>query len=260
MLNIEQFEDRMNTKGWIIFDNYLDPSFVNELIHDLEAAYKVCRDIQLKNGIAAETEGTVHHLIGMGDSFFEFLDRLEPLIPYLELYFQGKFILNSFGGNILLAGKSYANNIHRDIRSFSGNLPLMLNMMVMLDDFTAENGATYLMGGSHVSWPEKPPEEIFYKQAERAIGPAGSIVLFNSNLWHAAGENKTNRPRRLLTPMFSKPFMKQQCDYPRIVGYEKGENLSELRRQLVGFNSRVPASLEEWYQPPQNRMYRPGQG
>jgi hypothetical protein len=38
------------------------------------------------------------------------------------------------------------------------------------------------------------------------------------------------------------------------------DSLSELQRQVLGYYSRIPATLEEWYQPPQRRMYRPGQG
>jgi hypothetical protein len=29
---------------------------------------------------------------------------------------------------------------------------------------------------------------------------------------------------------------------------------------MLGYNARVPATLEEWYQPPERRMYKPGQG
>jgi ectoine hydroxylase-related dioxygenase (phytanoyl-CoA dioxygenase family) len=35
---------------------------------------------------------------------------------------------------------------------------------------------------------------------------------------------------------------------------------NEKMRQLLGYNSRVPASHDEWYQPPEKRMYKPGQG
>jgi ectoine hydroxylase-related dioxygenase (phytanoyl-CoA dioxygenase family) len=60
--------------------------------------------------------------------------------------------------------------------------------------------------------------------------------------------------------MFSKPFIKQQCDYPRVVGYDRMDALTDHQRQILGYYARVPASLEEWYQPPERRMYRPGQG
>ena len=54
--------------------------------------------------------------------------------------------------------------------------------------------------------------------------------------------------------------MKQQLDYPRAVGYDNIDSLPEKLKQIVGYNARVPASLEEWYQPPDKRFYKKDQG
>jgi len=129
----------------------------------------------------------------------------------------------------------------------------------MLDDFTEENGATYLLSGSH-RMREKPADEIFFKDAVRATGPAGTMVVFDSNLWHAAGVNRTECPRRALTLAFTRPFIKPQLDYPRALGYDRGPSFSPALRQLLGYNARVPTSLDEWYQPPEHRLYRHDQG
>jgi ectoine hydroxylase-related dioxygenase (phytanoyl-CoA dioxygenase family) len=113
--------------------------------------------------------------------------------------------------------------------------------------------------GSHRQ-PKRPSDDEFFQRAVRAVGPAGSIVMFDSNLWHAAGVNRSDRPRRALTLAFTRPFIKQQLDYPRALGYECGDSYSPALRQLLGYNARVPTSLDEWYQPPQKRLYKPDQG
>jgi ectoine hydroxylase-related dioxygenase (phytanoyl-CoA dioxygenase family) len=135
----------------------------------------------------------------------------------------------------------------------------MIQMMVLLDDFTLENGATYMLSGSH-QIAIKPDEDYFYENADRAIAKKGSIILFDSNLWHAAGKNTTDGNRRVLTISYTKPQFKQQFDYPRFLGYEFGESLSEGLRQILGYKSRVPATLDEYYQPLNKRMYQPDQG
>ena len=260
MMTLDEFKSAMNTRGWVVFPAFFGKPLVSRLLADMTKAYEVCRSYQVKNGIQTDTEFTVHHLIGLGDSFLECLEGYEPLAPFLEEYFGGKYILNSFGGALNSAHSvSYAHRIHRDIRSFSGPLNLMLNTLVMLDEFTPQNGSTWLLSGSH-RMGDKPAEPEFASRAEQALGPPGSVLMFNSNLWHAGGENKTDYVRRSLTPMFSRPFMKQQFDYPRAVGYDKMPQLSETARQLLGYYSRVPATLDEWYQPPDKRMHRPGQG
>lgn len=259
LMPMADYDRQMDERGWVIFERAVAPDLVARMAEDIHKAYEICRALQVKNGIAEKTENTVHHLIGIADSYLEYLETM-PIAPYIERYFGGNYILNSFGGAINSAqSRSYAHNIHRDIRSYSGAMPLLLNTLVMLDDFTAENGATFLMAGSH-KFEAKPTEAEFYAKAEQAIAPAGSILLFNSNVWHAGGDNKTDRQRRSVTPMFCKPYVKPQFDYPRALGYEAGDRYAEPLRQILGYNARIPATLEEWYQPPEKRMYRPNQG
>jgi hypothetical protein len=259
-LSLDDFNRQMATRGWVVFDAAVGPELLARMTADLEAAWDVCRAIQVRNGVANDADRTVHHLIGIKPSFLDYVDESEALDPYFEAYFGGKYILNSFGGAINTRGRtSYAQRIHRDIRSYSGEMPLLLNTLVMLDAFTPENGATFMLGGSHLA-AEKPSEEDFYARAGRAVGPAGSVLVFNSNVWHAGGDNTTDHTRRSVTPMYARPFIKQQFDYPRVVGYDAGPSLKPYARQVIGFNARVPANLDEWYQPPENRMYRGDQG
>jgi ectoine hydroxylase-related dioxygenase (phytanoyl-CoA dioxygenase family) len=257
--SIAEFEAQMKTNGWFLFDAVVDEALVKELIADLEQSYEIRRPIQIKNGVDVNTEGTAHHLLADGKSFVEFLRRAY-LDEYIKSYFGGNYILNAFGGNLNLRKQfTYASNVHRDVRTYTQELRLLLNSIVMLDDFTVDKGATYLLSGSHLK-KEKPGDEEFFASADRCIGKSGSIVLWDSNIWHAAGVNKTDLPRRSLSLIYSMPFVKQQFDYPRALGYENADSFSESFRQITGFNARVPASLDEWYQPPEKRFYKRDQG
>lgn len=259
-LNIDDYATQMGQRGWVVMPAAVEQNLVDRMLADIHNAWVSCRAIMERNGVATDAELTVHHLIGQQQSFLDFVDDMEPLVPYLEHYFAGKFILNSFGGAINTKGHtSYAQRVHRDIRSYSGDMPLLLNTLVMLDEFTPENGATWMMSGSHKA-EAKPSDEAFRAGAQQATGPVGSILIFNSNVWHAGGNNQTDKPRRSVTPMYCKPFIKQQFDYPRAVGYHRAPELKPHVRQLLGYNARVPATLDEWYQPPARRMYHSDQG
>ncbi len=259
-LSISDFKMQMDQKGWVIFHSLLPMSLVEKMRIDLDNAYKICRSIQIKNKVDKDTEFTLHHLIGQGESFVEFIDLIEPINEYLEIYFQGKYILNSFGGAINTANsRSYAHKVHRDIRTYSGAIPLLLNTLLMLDDFTPDNGSTFLLSGSH-KFSEKPSDEAFEISKEQAIASAGSLLVFNSNVWHRGHDNLTNFARRSVTPMFCKPFVKQQYDYTSFLGIDNVVQMSDFRKQVLGYFSRVPGNLDEWYQPPPNRMYRVDQG
>jgi len=246
-------------QGWTTLASVVPAPFVERLRRELEDAYVGQRELQLRNGVAEGTNGTVHHLPCAGGAFLELLEAGHARAA-LDEFFQGPYILNTYGGVLNLPnGASYVGRVHRDQRTFSGDVHLMAQLLVMLDDFTEENGATYLLSGSH-RMRDKPADDVFFRDAARATGVAGSIVVFDSNLWHAAGVNRTSAPRRALTLAFTRPFIKQQLDYPRALGYDRGASFSPSLRQLLGYNARVPTSLDEWYQPPERRLYHRDQG
>jgi hypothetical protein len=50
--------------------------------------------------------------------------------------------------------------------------------------------------------------------------------------------------------------MKQLLDYPRALGYDKMDLFTYEMQRFLGYHSRVPSSLNEWYQPEENRFYK----
>lgn len=241
-------------QGWVLFESLLPADFTSELCQALLQAIDVCAQLQ-SDSLGQILPGTAHHLLGQGPVFQTLLEQAW-LDPELRLLLEGPYILNSYGGVANPPAKSaYVHQIHRDQRTWMPDFRLMINLLVMLDDFLPENGATWLLSGSHKR--AQPPEPVdFFAQAQQISAPAGSLLLFDSRLWHAAGHNQTNRVRRGLTLTWSRPFLKPQFDY---LGQVQGP-LSEHLKQILGFYSRIPASLEQWYQPPESRFYRPGQG
>ncbi|MEJ5961941.1 phytanoyl-CoA dioxygenase family protein [Pedobacter immunditicola] len=257
--DLTTFNQLMEEYGWIIYENALEDEFIDQINESLKEAYIIRRDIQIKNGIGANMNGTLHHLVDKNSFSLKFLEQKFCDFEIKD-FLKGNYILNSLGAVINMKDeKPYVQNIHRDIRSYTGDFKLMIQMMVVLDNFTEENGATYFLSGSHKQ-EQKPDEKYFYEYSDRAIANKGSIILFDANLWHAAGKNYTDHQRRALTMAFTRPFFKQQMDYPRLLGYELKEELNDDLRQIIGYNSRLPATLHEYYQPIEKRMYQPNQG
>ncbi|MCI0562573.1 MAG: phytanoyl-CoA dioxygenase family protein, partial [Nitrososphaera sp.] len=93
----------------------------------------------------------------------------------------------------------------------------------------------------------------------RAICSSGDMILFNARLVHAAGVNKTSRTRHSLTLNFCRSYMRQRFDFPRLVPPSIVDNLGLDGRRLIGMNVRVPTSLEEFYLPEEQRLYKPNQ-
>ena len=70
----------------------------------------------------------------------------------------------------------------------------------MLSPFTEETGATIIVPGSH-RHPNNPTGGIgvdpmtTFPSEIRATGDAGSVLLFDSRLWHAISHNVSDRAR-----------------------------------------------------------------
>lgn len=259
MKSTEYFLTEMECNGYSTFPNVVSLDLIKRMRNDIKYHLDYSKKIQEKNKIDIGLQGGAHHILWRGDSFTDFLD-FSLLDKYIESYFDGKYIINGFGGidnNFTDVQYKHGIGFHRDVRSFSMEYKLMLNMLVMLDDFTIENGATKIIPGSH-RLQEKPSDQYIEENSIQVTGKEGSILLFNSNVWHAAAKNTTKKPRRALTITLTRPFFKQQMDYPRLLGDDFPKN--ERIKQILGYNSRVPSTHDEWYQPPESRFYKAGQG
>jgi len=258
-MNLEQFKQDMDDKGWFILEGAASSELVSRLKKELNGIYPLYRKIQEKNNVAHLTEDTMHHTVVMSPSTLEFLDQ-NPAHPYLECYFEGNYILNTLGGSVVTPNSGiYTRNIHRDARSFSGEQHLLVNTLLMLDDSTIENGCTWMYSGSH-RVPDKPSEEEFFSNAVRVPCKAGDLIIFDGNIWHAAGKNTSAKNRNLLTPIYTKPLIKQQLDYPRAFGYDFAYNISDRLKQILGYNALTPVTISEFYKPNEDRFYKSDQG
>lgn len=257
------FDDRhdtaLATAGWTVIPQLIRTDLIDSLIDALAPSLALRNEIRQRNGVLDNSAGTLHHLLMDSECYVQLLADLVVLEPVFKGYFGGNFVLNSYGGVINERdSRSYVQNVHRDIRFGSDTRRFMLNALVMLDEFTLDNGATHVLSYSQ-NVQQQPADEAFYAQAARATGGRGSVLLFDSRIWHATGQNATNAPRRALTLTFTSPFFKPQLDYARLFGYRNLDRCDAWMRQVLGFNARVPESLDEFYVPVEQRFYQRGQ-
>jgi hypothetical protein len=255
MRRMPQEPDLLAARGWMKFPGMVAPKQLEALRADAERVYGLRRELQVRNGVADGMEGVAHHVAGEGGPLDRLLDDL-PLADRIEQHFDGKFILLNYGAVLHPpGGRTYTFKPHRDVRAFTRDFPLSLNMLVMLDDFTPQNGATLMLSGSH-HVEATPSAETFEARAEQATGRAGDVLLFDSLLVHAAAANLSAAPRRALTLVFGRPFMKPHMDWIRRFGRDAEDTLSPMARQLLGYNARVAEDLDDFYQPPEHWAFK----
>ena len=90
------------------------------------------------------------------------------------------------------------------------------NSLWLLDDFTATNGPTRLVPGSH-KWGKSPKEVMddptsAHPDEVKVVAPAGTVVAFNSHVWHGGSLNRSHDLRRAMHMAFVRRNLPQQTD------------------------------------------------
>ncbi|HUJ75399.1 MAG TPA: phytanoyl-CoA dioxygenase family protein, partial [bacterium] len=194
-----------------------------------------------------------------GGVFLELLEN-EVMHQMFEAFLGNSCILYNFGSTIMPPhGATMASKIHIDTPRFIPGYHAGLIMTLALDDFTQENGGTYYLPGSqHLSDP--PDEELFELRKVSVARPKGSAVFFNPRTYHRGGFNATDALRAGVTVYAVRSFMKPRFEYTKMIPDAVAETLSERSRKFLGYHSRVPSKMEEFYVLPENRLYKAGQG
>lgn len=105
-----------------------------------------------------------------------------------------------------------------------------------IDDFTADNGATDVVAGSHL-WGDERPDPADRKPV---VMPAGSCVFFLGTLWHGGGANRSGRPRLAVTAQYCEPWLRPQEAFSLSTDRDTARTVSEDIRRMLGYSIHPP--------------------
>jgi ectoine hydroxylase-related dioxygenase (phytanoyl-CoA dioxygenase family) len=114
------------------------------------------------------------------------------------------------------------------------------NTVWMLDDFTAENGATRVIPGSH-TWGRRPQDVLADPRAPHpeevlVLGRAGSIAVMNSHAWHGGTVNRTAAPRLAMHAFYCRRDKPQQQYQKQLLRPDVQAGLSPELRDLLALD------------------------
>ncbi|KAL6079952.1 Phytanoyl-CoA dioxygenase [Balamuthia mandrillaris] len=213
-------EELLHGKGWAVIQDAVPIELIQET-RRLLMGQTMVRQAKPLDGVHRWTwraemgarQRRVRSVLPLGEVFHHL--AVVPLVLDACYKILGEdCIIGSYAGNILLSGCP-AGKVHQDYPYWSVPEAERLNMahrpdlashifevqtIIALEDFTEENGATWMLPNSQLSpkdyWHDKPTN--FWKEATRITCKAGSIIISNGRVWHASGANNTNRPRAAL--------------------------------------------------------------
>lgn len=144
---------------------------------------------------------------------------------------------------------------HRDLtyQHFTSSRPLMLSVIMCLDDFNEHTGGTQVIPASHKIEP--CPSEQFLEANQRTVSAsAGSAIVIDSMLFHRAGINTTKHSRRGVVTIYGVPFIKQQISIPHQLGGRFKED--PLLAMLLGYDAMASESVLAWRQRAIEKNYK----
>ncbi|HEU4840355.1 MAG TPA: phytanoyl-CoA dioxygenase family protein, partial [Ilumatobacteraceae bacterium] len=157
------------------------------------------------------------------------------VLAILDAMLRPGYLLSANLAINLLPGET-AQDVHFDDTFYPVPRPraaIGVSAIWAIDDFTAENGATEIIPGSH-RWGRETPAE----DDERIISvemPAGSVVVFAGTLWHRGGANRSDRPRLAITPQYCEPWARQQENMMAVVG-SAASSMPPVLQSLIGYS------------------------
>ncbi|MFV2013455.1 MULTISPECIES: phytanoyl-CoA dioxygenase family protein [unclassified Micromonospora] len=117
--------------------------------------------------------------------------------------------------------------------------PCRLQLMLAMTDFTAANGATLVIPGSHRWDDDRAPT---YAETVPAVMPAGSALLWPGSVYHGGGANTTDSPRHSLSVALDLGNLRQEENQYLAVPRETVVTLPEEVQRLLGWD-RCPPGL-----------------
>ncbi|MFM2309234.1 MAG: hypothetical protein RLY87_1355 [Chloroflexota bacterium] len=243
---IEAAAEQILHLGYAVLDAGLTPSQVS----GIAAAFESVRaGYVAKHGIEHLKAGNEHNTIrGMcthGDPTFIDLALNANLMQLLKKLISGTFILNQQNGIINPPQQGYnQGSWHRDLpyQHFVSTTPLAINALYCVDDFTLENGATYVLPATHLRAPF-PSEQYIKRHAVQAEAKAGSFIVLDCMIYHSGGFNATTKERRAINHVYNIPFFKQQINLPNSM---PAQELSAEAKAILGFAFTEPQSVDAY--------------
>ncbi|MEQ8371167.1 MAG: phytanoyl-CoA dioxygenase family protein [Alphaproteobacteria bacterium] len=148
-------------------------------------------------------------------------------------------------GQMMVVGPGEpAQRLHRD----DDNWPALARMgfaasvstMIALEDFTAENGATRVVPGSHGETPAFDPAASD-DSVTQAVMPAGSVLFYSGRTVHGAGHNRTADTWRMgLHISYVSALIRPEENHALAVPLEVARTLPAAAQRMLGWASYVP--------------------
>lgn len=174
---------------------------------------------------------------------FEELTEDGRILALLDRFLQPGYLLTASQSIQINPGEA-AQDLHTDDGFYRQPRPrpaISYTVIAAVDAFTAENGATEVIPGSHL-WGDpgadgRPddPDEIARMLVPMEM-PAGACFVMAGTVLHRGGANRSDRPRLAFTNQYCEPWARTQENFFLGVPPEQVRAMSPRLQTLLGYD------------------------
>jgi len=231
---------RIDADGYTIVPDAIEPELVDQLRDTIR---RLERDLDVRpRDTAAEGHATLrmYNLLAK-DPVFQAMPVHPNVLPLAVALLDRGCLLSGMTAIDIGPGE-HPQPMHGDDIVMSRHLPrphvpMMVTTMWALTDFTADNGGTRFVPGSHrfPQTPESPDAPLDVDVCALEM-PAGSVMVFHGSLWHAGGANVTADDRRLgVNVQYCPGFVRQQQNPYLGIPADVASTFSDRLLELLGY-------------------------
>jgi ectoine hydroxylase-related dioxygenase (phytanoyl-CoA dioxygenase family) len=229
--------EHLDRDGFVILKGILTSDYTERCARRLDELIRL--EGPLAGSEAGTEEGTVRlaNLVDK-DPVFEICVTNRRLLAVVDHVLGGDLKLSGLNCRVVLPGGG-EQELHPDWgEAVPRGSYQACNSIWCIDEFTADNGATRVVPGSHLSermppQPGDPDADAYARSAVQATAPPGAVIVLNAHLWHCGSLNRTSLPRRALHSYFIRRDNPQQQEQRRLLSAATMARLSPATRFLL---------------------------
>jgi ectoine hydroxylase-related dioxygenase (phytanoyl-CoA dioxygenase family) len=201
--------EEIAARGYTVLRGVLDDDACDALVEDLQRLERDLGTTPATNSFEGTKTLRVYNLLAHGHPWAE-LTIHPSVLPVVEGVLDDGCLLSSLSSIRIQPGEA-PQPIHADdqvIPLDKPHAPTVCNTMWALTDFTAGNGATRVIPGTHL-YDHSPDYGAPYDSVPAEM-PRGSVLVWHGSLWHGGGANTTGADRIGIASNYCAGFIRQQ--------------------------------------------------
>jgi ectoine hydroxylase-related dioxygenase (phytanoyl-CoA dioxygenase family) len=244
--DVDRHVARIHEVGITIIEDFLSPARIAAVREGLKPYLE---SYSGRNNFEGYKTERVYTLVARGQIFEDLVEDARVLAIF-DRFLQPNYLLTASQAICIHPGET-PQPIHADdlfYRVPRPRPPISMSTIVAIDAFTAENGGTEYIPGSH-TWSDAQIAGIYdgadndvptVRELERQlvplVMPAGACAVFSGTLLHRGGPNRSTAPRLGFSNQYCEPWARTQENFFLGVPLELARTMSPRIQSMLGYS------------------------